>query len=102
VSIAAQAAARINSFFMFSPLVRSPAASSAGRCRIVYRIRPIDQGESLPEDDHLERDERLRAGGEGRGHDEGEEGEMPLHVRSEGSKDGDAILVIETKRFKRG
>jgi len=56
----------------------------------------------LPEDDHLERDERLRAGDEGRSRDEGEEWEMPLHVRSGGSRDGDAILVIETKRFKRG
>jgi hypothetical protein len=63
---------------------------------------PIVQAWSLPEDDHLEGDERLRAGKGRGGHDEGEDGEKPLHVRSEGSKDGDAILVVETPTFKRG
>jgi hypothetical protein len=86
---------------MFSPLVRSSAAVAADRCRIVYRIEPIVQTASLPENDHLERDERLRAGDGRNGRDKGEEGEKPLHVRSGGSRDGDAILVVETPCFKR-
>ena len=36
------------------------------------------------------------------GGDEDEDGEKPLHVRSEGSKDEDAILVSETPTFKFG
>jgi hypothetical protein len=74
----------------------------ATRCRIVYRIGPIVQPEPLPEDDDLESDERLRAGKGRDGHDEGEDGEKSLHVRSRGSGGGDAILVVETPTFKRG
>jgi hypothetical protein len=65
------------------------------------RRLPIVPADSLPEDDHLERDEGELAG-DGRGRDEGEDGEKPLHVRSGGSGGGDAILVVETPRFKRG
>jgi hypothetical protein len=83
-------------------LVDPPWPVVATRCRIVYRIGPIVQAELLPEDDHLEGDERLRAGKSRDGGDEDEDRVKPLHVRSEGSKDGDAILVFETPTFKRG
>ena len=69
----------------------------------IVRVAWKKMGPPLPpEDDHLERDERLCAGEDRDGHDEGEDGEKPLHVPSEGSKDRDAILVVETPTFKRG